>query len=299
MSGSIRPMIRTAPALMLTLLLPAMLAAQGTPTKTVTSAEADSHITNRTEPIIPPLAKLAKVGGKVRLHIVISPSGDVSSVKAISGHPMLIQSAIEAVKKWKYRSFVDEGKPISVETDVEVNFPGGMPEDERAARNRYYPVEDECRSLLNARKFADAERKCREAVAISNELPKDVFLERSDARALLANSIFAQRRFEEAIPLYEEALALDEGHRKPDDADLATGYENLGQAYSMVGQFAKADGLYAKAVSTFEAAIQHLPQMKENYTRRLKRALEQYAQLKEAEGESEAARQLRTKAAGL
>jgi len=37
---------------------------------------------------VPALAKAARIGGKVKLHIVISPSGDVSSVEVISGHPM-------------------------------------------------------------------------------------------------------------------------------------------------------------------------------------------------------------------
>jgi TonB family protein len=292
-------MVRIGSALTLTLVLPLLLPAQASSPKTVTAAEADSHIVERIEPTVPPLAKLAKVGGKVRLHIAISPSGDVSSVKAISGHPLLVQSAIETAKKWKYRPFVEGGKPIPVETDVELDFPGGMPEQERAARNRFYPAEDECRALLNARRYADAERMCREAVEISNELPKDVILERSHARALLANAIFGQRRFQEAIPLYEEALALDEGYRKADDADLATDYANLGGAYAVTGKLAKADGLYATAVSTFEAAIQSLPQMKLNYTQRLKRALDEYAQVKEAEGQDEAAGQLRKKAAGL
>jgi TonB family protein len=292
-------MVRAALALMLTLLLPALLPAQGSSPKTVTAAEADSHIVKRTEPTIPPLAKLAKVGGKVRLHIAISSSGDVSSVKAISGHPLLIQSAIEAAKKWKYRPFVEGGKPVPVETDVELDFPGGMTEPDRAAENRSYQAETECRGLLSQRKYVDAERKCREAVEISNELPKSLILERSHARALLANAIFGQRRFLEAIPLYEEALALDKGYRKPDDADLATDYANLGGAYAVTGELAKADGLYATAVSTFEAAIQSLPQMKLNYTQRLKRALDEYAQVKEAEGQDEAAGQLRKKAAGL
>lgn len=64
------------------------------------------------------------------------------------------------------------------------------------------------------------------------------------------------------------------------------------------GGLAKADGLYASAVSTFEAAIQSLPQMKANYTQRLKRTLDEYAQLKEAEGQGEAAEELRKRAAG-
>jgi len=58
----------------------------------------------------------------------------------------------------------------------------------------------------------------------------------------------------------------------------------------MTGQL--ADGLYATAVSTFEASVLsvlNLPEMKENYTRRLKRSLNEYAQLKEAEGQNDAA----------
>jgi len=284
--------------LALTLLLPAF-PAQTTSPKTVTPTEADSHVVERTDPTIPPLAKLAKVGGKVKLHIVISPSGDVSSVKAISGHPLLIQSAIETVRRWKYKPFVEDGQPIAVETDVELDFPGGMSEPEKAARNHYFQVEKDCRDLLNAGKYADAERKCRKAVDISDELPKDVILERSSARALLANSIYLQRRFQEAIPLYEQALALDKGYRKPDDADLASDYANLGRAYAGTGDLAKADALYAAAVSTFEAAIQSLPQMKQNYTVRLKRTLNEFAQVKEAEGQGDAAAQFRTRAAGL
>ena len=85
LSGSITRMVRAASVLMLTLLLPLLLPEQASSPKTVTPAEADSHVVKRTEPTVPSLAKLVKVGGKVRLHIVISPAGDVSSVKAISG----------------------------------------------------------------------------------------------------------------------------------------------------------------------------------------------------------------------
>jgi TonB family protein len=292
-------MTRNALALPLMLLFPLLLHAEEISPKTVPSAEAESHIVEKIEPTVPPLAKMAKIGGKVRLRIVISASGDVSSVKAITGHPLLVQAAIEATKKWKYRPFVQGGMRIPVETEVELDFPGGMGEQDSAARNRFYPAEDECQELLKTRKYAEAERKCREVVEISNKLPEDLILERSRARALLANSLYMQKRFQEAIPLYEEALALDKGYRKPNDADLATDYANLGGAYAVTGQLAKADGLFATAVSTFEAAIQNLPEMKENYKRRLKRTLNEYAQVKEVEGQSEAAGELRAKAAGL
>lgn len=175
------------------------------------------------------------------MHIVISSSGDVSTVTVVSGHPMLAPAAIEAVKQWKYKPFTENGNPAAVATDVDLEFPGGMSEKESDVRNKFFPVEQECRQLINAARYTDAEQKCRDAVALSDNLPREVVLERSDAKSLLANAIFLQHRFSEAIPLYEQALNLDKGYRKPDDADLATDYANLGRAYAMNGEPVKAD----------------------------------------------------------
>jgi TonB family protein len=279
------------------LFLCALTAAAQTDTpKTVSTAEATSHVTQRVAPTVPPIAKAVKIGGKVRLHIVISPSGQVSTATFVSGHPLLTQAAIDAVKQWKFKPFLEGETPIAVATDVELDFPVGMSESESATRDRYFQVEDECRSLVNGGNYVEGEPKCREAVEISNDLPKEVVLERSDALCMLANSIFLQRRFSEAIPVYEKALELDKGYRKPDDADLASDYANLGRAYGVTGDLVKADEFYATAVSTFRAAIKDLPSMSENYTRRLQKTLNEYAQLKDAEGQAEAASALRQQA---
>ncbi len=264
--------------------------------KTVSTADATSHITQRVEPTVPPIAKAAKIGGKVKLHIVISPSGQVSIATFVSGSPLLMQAAIDAVKQWKFKPFLESETPVTVATDVEVDFPGGMSESESVVRSNYFHVEDECRTLIKDAKYVEAEPKCREAVEISNQLPKEVVLERSDALSMLANAIFSQRRFADAIPLYEQALELDKGYRKSDDADLASDYANLGRAYAVTGSLSKADGLYATAVATFRAAIKDLPSMSENYSRRLKRTLNEYAQVKDAEGQTEAASALRQQA---
>jgi len=267
--------------------------------KSVSPTEAQGHLTHKVEPTVPALAKMARIGGTVTLQLTISTSGDVISVKTISGHPMLVGSAVDAAKKWKYRPFEVDGKPVQVTTSAELTFPGGMSDEESAVRNKLFPAEDECRNLINRAQYSTAEPKCREVVEMSNQLPAEVILERSIARSLLANSIFLQHRYEEAIPLYEEALKLDQGYLKSNDADLASDYWNLGRAYAMTGELNKADGLYATAVTTFEAAISNLPEMKDNYTQRLKRSLNEYAQLKEAEGDKDKAGDLRKKAAGL
>jgi TonB family protein len=281
------------PFLVILLLCAIARAPQTDKPKAVSTAEATSHLAQRVEPTVPPLAKVAKVGGKVKLHIVISPSGQVSIATFVSGSPLLTRSAIDAVKQWRFKPFLEGETPIAVTTDVELDFPGGMSESESTIRDKYFRVEDECRSLVDGGKYVEAEPNCRDAVEISNNLPKEVVLERSDALSMLANSIFLQRRFSEAIPLYEKALELDKGHRKPDDADLASAYANLGRAYGVTGSLAKADEFYAMAVSTFNAAIKDLPSMSENYSRRLQRTLNEYAQLKDAEGQAEAASALR------
>jgi TonB family protein len=267
--------------------------------KNVSPADANNHITHRVEPTMPPLAKAARVGGKVKLHVIISRSGDVSIVTVISGHPMLAAAVVEAVKQWKYRPFTESGNPSAVATDVELEIPGGMSEKESDARNKFFPVEKQCRELVNAENYTDAERICRQSVALSNELPSDAILERSDAKTLLANTIFLQHRFAEAIPLYEEALELDKGYRKTDDADLASDYANLGRACAMDGELSRADDLYAKAITTFRAAIESLPSMYENYSRRLQRTLNEYAQLKDSAKQTQAASELRKQASEI
>jgi TonB family protein len=64
----------------------------------------------------------ANVQGEVVLSLVINKTGDVESVKLISGHPLLAPAAIDAVKQWKYRPFKLNGEPVVVETTATVVF---------------------------------------------------------------------------------------------------------------------------------------------------------------------------------
>ena len=272
--------------------------AQAVP-QSVTPQEADSHLVKRVEPALSDSLKAIKAPGPVKLQITISASGDVVSVKLVGGNPLFLSVAMQAVKQWKYKPFEVNGKPLAVSSTVEVHFPGEATANEQALRDQSIHLEEQCRALISQAQYTEAEAKCREAVAVSQRLPSDIVLEKSSAQTQLGHAIFLQKRYAEAIPYYEAALKLDQGYREPDDADLASDYENLGRAYAFHGQLSQADGLYSSAVSTFEAAIAGLPGMKDNYTRRLKRTLNEYAQLKELEGDNTAAAALRKKAEGL
>jgi len=73
-------------------------------------------------PVYPPTAQQARVQGAVVLQAEISKDGAVESLREISGHPLLIPAAIEAVKQWQYKPYVMNGEPVAVETTVTVDF---------------------------------------------------------------------------------------------------------------------------------------------------------------------------------
>ncbi|HEY1526070.1 MAG TPA: energy transducer TonB [Candidatus Angelobacter sp.] len=83
---------------------------------------AESRLTGKTEPQYPQMAKIAKIQGNVVIHIVINKQGHVAKTKAESGHPILIQAAMDAVKNWDYQPFMLNGEPTEVETSVTVKF---------------------------------------------------------------------------------------------------------------------------------------------------------------------------------
>jgi periplasmic protein TonB len=74
------------------------------------------------KPNYPPLARQARIQGSVMLQAVISKDGSIEGLKVISGHPMLIPAALDAVKQWKYKPYILNGEPVEVDTQITVNF---------------------------------------------------------------------------------------------------------------------------------------------------------------------------------
>lgn len=83
---------------------------------------AQGNLIEPAKPVYPPLAKAARVQGVVTLNARIGSGGRVIGVNVISGHPLLTQAAIEAVKQYLYKPFKINGKDIEVVTTVEVQF---------------------------------------------------------------------------------------------------------------------------------------------------------------------------------
>ncbi len=73
-------------------------------------------------PQYPAIARVAGVQGTVVLGATISRSGTIDNLHVISGPPLLISAAMQAVRTWRYRPYLLNGEPVAVETTVYVNF---------------------------------------------------------------------------------------------------------------------------------------------------------------------------------
>jgi len=74
------------------------------------------------EPSYPPIARAARVQGNVVLKAIIDKAGNIQDLQLVSGHPMLVPAAIEAVRQWHYKPYLLNGQPVEVETTVTVIF---------------------------------------------------------------------------------------------------------------------------------------------------------------------------------
>ena len=77
---------------------------------------------HRVEPVYPPLAIQTRREGRVELHALISADGSIQSLEVISGDPLFIRSALEAVREWRYHPTILNGQPVEVDTHVTVVY---------------------------------------------------------------------------------------------------------------------------------------------------------------------------------
>ena len=77
-------------------------------------AQDGRKVKKEVKPDYPELAREAHVSGLVRLQVVISPSGHVKSASVVGGHPLLIASAMQAVKEWQYEPAAEETTQVVV-----------------------------------------------------------------------------------------------------------------------------------------------------------------------------------------
>jgi TonB family protein len=64
----------------------------------------DRKVKSRVTPVYPEIARKMGLTGNVKLQLVVAPNGEVKETKVIGGHPILVNAAVDAVKKWRYET---------------------------------------------------------------------------------------------------------------------------------------------------------------------------------------------------
>ena len=88
----------------------------------VSTAVEEGLLIRKTMPVYPPIAKAAGVSGTVALAATISKTGTIENLRVTGGPAMLQRAALDAVSTWLYRPYLLDGKPVEVETTVNVIF---------------------------------------------------------------------------------------------------------------------------------------------------------------------------------
>jgi TonB family protein len=70
--------------------------------------EISRKVKTRVSPAYPELARRLSISGVVKVQVVVAPNGSVKSTKIVGGHPLLVNAAVEAVKKWRFEAASEE-----------------------------------------------------------------------------------------------------------------------------------------------------------------------------------------------
>ncbi len=74
------------------------------------------------DPVYPPLARQARIQGVVRLNVIVAKDGAPQNISVVSGHPLLVPAAMEAVRQWQWHPALVNGQPVEIVTQVDVPF---------------------------------------------------------------------------------------------------------------------------------------------------------------------------------
>lgn len=81
-----------------------------------------ANLIKKVTPAYPPLAKQARIQDTVRFEVIIAKDGSIENLRLVSGHPLLVPSAVEAVRQWQYKPTLLNGNPVEVITQIDINF---------------------------------------------------------------------------------------------------------------------------------------------------------------------------------
>lgn len=184
------------------------------PPKLIRQANAalQASAINRVEAVYPPQAVQARVYGTVLVEVSIDENGSVASAKALSGHPLLREAAVDAARGWSFKPAVVQGKPVKVlgTLTFTFNLPEYVLRDRAIERLKQQIAMNPNNAKLHHRlgrayedneQFADAMKSYARAVSIDPQY--------GDAHVALGNLNMKLNQNDAALYAYRQALTLN------------------------------------------------------------------------------------------
>jgi TonB family protein len=202
------------------------------------------RLVKQTQPDYPAIARLAHVGGEVKLQVTIGPDGHVTSSKILSGPEMLAEAAKDCVQEWIYDPIVDtSGKPAPAITVVSLMFNPTASRhrpDEKMAR-RFFPLHRECKAAVSSQQDTARQAETCSKAAQAAEMfdPGERFSERRSAFVYASTASLRNQESQQALDYANKAvLTAEQGH--DDGAGASAAYSVRAQAEAVMGNLAKA-----------------------------------------------------------
>ena len=238
------------------LLLSLAALGQSAPTR-IAPDEAAKHLIKKSPAIYPSLAETARIQGNVIIEISIDDSGSVSSRRLISGHPLLVPAALDAVSKWKYQPFEVNGRPATVVTVTMVTFgnPSNHDAEDRAEmllQHNFWSAVDSAGLALGRNNFADAEEQLNKADALLPQASADRrhVPERWQWLMHMGRVRTGQQKYSDAEQYYQKALALRQKDNR-DAPEVAATLASLGVLYTEEKQYVSARDYSNRSIAIY------------------------------------------------
>ena len=252
-------------------------------TPAVAEAEAHDHLLRRVDPVYPDAAEAAHIAGTVVLRVTVDQGGRVAHIVPVGGPELLVPSASEAVRQWRYTPFTVNNTVAEVHTTVRVPFGElAAKAEEQRLLAVYRPLWKDCMAAVDGRaEAAKQSEACHLAAAQAAQFaPNTRPVERRQSDEYYAIALARSSDFAQTAIWAAKALALfQEDPADPAGADTAALV--LAQASAATGNVTEAAQSLSEAEKGLRKALSSAPNpdLKHRYADALKKSLEFHAGL--------------------
>jgi len=186
--------------------------------------------TKRVEPTYPPLAKAARVSGSVVVEVTVDEDGKVISARALSGHPLLKDTAVAAARGWTFTATTLQGVPVKVIGTITFNFHLVSQAEIEAALEKVNANPGSAKMHFRLAELYQHDGQLDSAI---EEYKQTLSLDADYVEAYLAfgETYAAAGRLEDAIDVYKQGLSVKSlpGFAEMLNIDLGMAYGELGR----------------------------------------------------------------------